>query len=1268
MKRAIYPLYAAADESRVRPILEALRKEGATIRDRKSDPGKRDALLLFLSKNVAADGPEADAFFRLSAGRALVIPVNLDGSTPPETLQNALMARHTLDGAKYRPEELAERIVRPVMGEGRNRLPLVLSLAAAAILLLAGGIALWKNRPQPEPEPVVEASPAPTPTQAPVFPETGDMTLEQMEKVFELIIVGDSFNYYTGEEEWMMGSGNARVGVEHVANRNFENGEARWYSAEDGHAFALYDWGDLSFLPYMKNLGLLTLVNVKGQLPDLSGLKKLGLVELFDCDIADISGVKDSGITAFGYYGPVVDFSPLNDCRRLGSVNLSIYGSADMDMATFSPPALTHLRLDGQGDERSIDLSSLKQCRKLERVTFERLPLTDLSFLSGTTVLGALDLFDLPRLTSLDGLKNVNRALLGNVYIDNCTALRDLDALSSCIGLGELHIEDCPITDLSFLTGAKSLKSLELRSMPSLRSFKGLEDHRNLQQIWVVDLQNLTDISALGSCTNLESLNMHEVFSLADISPIVKLPKLRDLQIYGSWLNDVNFLWDIQDKEYFSFGIAEVRDWTGLSAIQKYNYLNVTDRSGSALPYIQDATVNDLEIWNRGGRGNQSEGMDLSLLPHVTNELLLHCVRSLEGLDQPDARRLILDDCPYLASLAGLEGMPRMQGLEICNCPRLNDWSALTGRSIYEIHLEGLFSLPDFGNVVTKNITLTTIFDLKDLSCFENYKQDWYNISLMDVDGVTDLSPLYHLKGKSLQVPAHLMEQAQAMVDSGLLEAYEVTYPEGWWQPIEPDVQLASIDEIDTLPSALLSRIRSLTLAGDAVVPDENAHVEEDWSTDPPTLYVRYDGEEDRVPVEPGTLTDLGCLEKLTGLEGLTVYAQPQLTSLAGMENMDELKRLNVIQCPALTDGSAAFTVQSLEELRFQYTGVTSIQGIQNLYALRMLDLNGNPVADLSPLSTLSNLEDVNFELPMMPFAELAALPEGVRRHVRNLSIAGEYVYAGGPWWFEEDWVTDPPTLYLHSNETDERLPLIDGAVTDMGSLAALLPGLENLDLYAQPLTTLDGIENFSGLWRLTIEECRQIEDFSALWNLASLGDISLRNEPIDSLEGVEKLTHLVNLSLSGAKITDFSPLTRVDYSYCTSEEYYGWGFSLALDVWNTDQFTYEDYAVLEAVPVYWSLNVNNVAVDRWLGHVMDKELHELSCHGSGISNEQLRAFVAAHPMLERLDLRWNPQLTDLSCLRELPNDLRQLYLSSNMAQAADSLGEGYGFALFKEN
>ena len=77
----------------------------------------------------------------------------------------------------------------------------------------------------------------------------------------------------------------------------------------------------------------------------------------------------------------------------------------------------------------------------------------------------------------------------------------------------------------------------------------------------------------------------------------------------------------------------------------------------------------------------------------------------------------------------------------------------------------------------------------------------------------------------------------------------------------------------------------------------------------------------------------------------------------------------------------------------------------------------------------------------------------------------------------------------------------------------------------------------------------------------------------------------------------------------------------------------------------------------------MGKEVHELSCHNSGISNEQLRAFVEAHPMLEQLDLRWNPQFTDLSCLLSL-KELRQVWVSENMPEAIASLGEGYSFGL----
>ncbi len=142
MKRVIYPLYAAADEAKAKPILEALKAKGVTVRDGQADPNKGDVLLLFLSRNFHADGPEADTFFRLREGRKLIIPVNLDGCTPPDELQNALMARHALDGRKYGLDELAELIAKAADGEGKNRLPLILSAAAAVILLILGIVVL----------------------------------------------------------------------------------------------------------------------------------------------------------------------------------------------------------------------------------------------------------------------------------------------------------------------------------------------------------------------------------------------------------------------------------------------------------------------------------------------------------------------------------------------------------------------------------------------------------------------------------------------------------------------------------------------------------------------------------------------------------------------------------------------------------------------------------------------------------------------------------------------------------------------------------------------------------------------------------------------------------------------------------------------------------------------------------------------------------------------------------------------------------------------
>ena len=183
MKRAVYPLYAPADESRVKPILDALEAKGVTVRT--ADPRKGDALVLFLSEAVKADSPAVDEFFRLNAGRELVIPVNLDGSTPPEELQNALMARHAIFAQRYAPAELAE-LIRKALPEKRP-LPLILALLGAAAFLAVGAIHLFRQRQTPPP-PAPPATEVPaTSTPAPTEPPRVDGIDVDLEQVAEVV-------------------------------------------------------------------------------------------------------------------------------------------------------------------------------------------------------------------------------------------------------------------------------------------------------------------------------------------------------------------------------------------------------------------------------------------------------------------------------------------------------------------------------------------------------------------------------------------------------------------------------------------------------------------------------------------------------------------------------------------------------------------------------------------------------------------------------------------------------------------------------------------------------------------------------------------------------------------------------------------------------------------------------------------------------------------------------------------------------------------------
>jgi len=481
-------------------------------------------------------------------------------------------------------------------------------------------------------------------------------------------------------------------------------------------------------------------------------------------------------------------------------------------------------------------------------------------------------------------------------------------------------------------------------------------------------------------------------------------------------------------------------------------------------------------------------------------------------------------------------------------------------------------------------------------------------------------------------------------------------------------VKLLSFDELDTLPSAVLSRVKDLHAVGDTIFSWEEYWLDQQWDDDKPTFVLRSndgDPSHDIAIEHPGTMTDFSKLSKLTGLEYLNLIDQ-SLTSIEGIQNLQKLKNLELTFTPTLTDASPAFTLQGLEELRLQYTGVTSVQGIQNLQNLHWADLNGLKLDDLSPIGALPEDCGLFFDLPLMTADEFFALPEAVLSRVREIGFFGNYA-TKDPWgdlWLEEDWNGgDRPDLYLHDNAAGERFPIGEGSIDDLGFLNRL-PNLETLYLYGQPIESLGGIETAAKLRRFQAKWGR-LSDLSPLFDLESLEVVNIEDtETITSIEGVEKLSHLTDLNIGGTSLRDISAIGKIDYTFCMTPDEDGNVPYFVLGVDNLQgKIPDEQYAVLSAVPEYQSLNVFNTDCRLWMDAVKHVKIHELHAGNCRFTNETFKAFIEQHPELEYIKVSWTPELSDISPLLQLSH-LRAACVSNNMQSAIRSLGDGFGFEL----
>ena len=888
-------LFAEADRERLQPVLDALREKGLQLRETGKEPGRQAVVLAVLSEAFYADEALCERLLGLiGAGAENVLPLQIDSAPVPDTLKNAIYSRNIIPAEDRDAKLIAERITA-ALPKRKNRLPLLLGIGGAVLLIIAGiliAVSLLKKQGGPVEE-----------TAKPVYaiPEGYGINERTLEDIQCVAIVGDDFRWYTRrdiEENGQMPSQDA------FAYQGKENGEAAWFSKEDGHRYPLTRYDDLRFISRMPNLKNLYLIEVEADaemLPAMSEVPMLQTVYLSNCRIDSVewlSGSKVRDLTIDGT--PIRDCAPLTDCTLLRNLLIDLEGIRETSFAGFAPQDLQRLIIQRAGDLTEADLSALAGCSRLQEVFLQGLPLENVDFLADRSSLAILTLYSLEKLS-------------------------DISAVGTLKSLTNLRIEYCrDLTDYSPIAGCTSLKRIEIH------------------------------------CDTAPD-------RLRDASFLRDLPKLGEIHLYSCNLRDMDFLEGIADNgKAVSLGFAgDIQDYSGLASISHYDYLHVNSRKygnrygdiSAVLPYLQNCRIDILMLYECGN-------IDLSLLPDGLRVLSI-CrgdLQDLSGLRSSRLSKLELAGCANLNSLNGLEAVENLfdekdrMELIIDECPRLTDFSALNGAFLSNLTLKEGFYVPDLSGIHMDSLCLNDIPDLEDLHVLDLLpdEQRYARIDLAGLSGVQDLTPLRRLQIGRLAVPPHLAEQAQEMKADRTVEIVEIVYPSGGWDPSDAEILLQSLEELQTLPKSILKHVKELRIAGDRIYDPQQFSIQEDWEhTDRNgnsglTLYSFDTGE--HIPVGNGFLTDLSPLADLTGLELLELYGQP-IRDLNGIQDFASLEQFTAAYCPDLEDASPLFAVPDLCVIDLKRSPVRSIMGIQNLPDLVWLDISYTSVTDLSPLA-----------------------------------------------------------------------------------------------------------------------------------------------------------------------------------------------------------------------------------------------------------------------------------------------------------------------------
>ncbi len=762
----------------------------------------------------------------------------------------------------------------------------------------------------------------------------------------------------------------------------------------------------------------------------------------------------------------------------------------------------------------------------LTGLTATRKSIVNLTGLEQATGLTTLDLGDnaIVNLNPLLSLTTLTTLDLADNEIENVSALQNLTNLES------LDLDGNEIENVSALSSLSRLERLELRDN-DIKDATLLSEMTHLTHLYLDGNDNLTNIKRLLKLTStVVDINLPDAVDVPDTN-LASVLRSR----LGFLIDDPILPEEMQQLTDLTAAGRNITDLTGLETATDLTSLTLSNNTIADLDPLSDLTgLTDLNLSN-----NQIE--DLSPLEALTH------------LETLDLRNNLITDVTALAELTRLT-LLQLAGNSVTNPGALyrlkRDGTTITGVVIPDdvvfddANLEAAVKLalriadtapilPDEMATLTRltasNKSITSLGGLEDAGLLETL-----DVGQNEISDLSPLSGLTHLE--VLDLADNGITNISALSGLTSLERLDLQNNDVTdtarlsemthlrYLYVRGNDNLGSLKELVKLKNA--GTVVDLTLPRPVNIPDDN--LEDDLQT---ALSLETDD-----PIFPEDMATLTSFDASNPIEG------EEIVTLTGLETATNLTSLNLSgnEISSLSPLSSLASVQSrnnlgpLTDLDLSGNKISSVSSLSNLTRLTTLYLSGNKISSVSSLSRLTRLTTLYLSTNQISsVSSLSNLISLTSLYLSNNRITNVLPLQGLSKLrtldlLDNDGITNIEVLYkLLGDGTNITPPTNMRVPTDEDIVSFNNSALETAVRSALRISTGYPVlkRKITELARLTATH-KEIVDLIGLEEATNLTTLDLGNNAIVNLSPLQNLSSLVKLDLADNAITEFTALT----------------------------------------------------------------------------------------------------------------------------------------------